>query len=120
MASIITIELRGLRFHAYHGLFEEEKVAGNEFQVDLFVNYEPSEKVINDIAGTINYADIFQLVSRQMKKRRDLLETVAMDIAENIKENYSLVKSIDITITKINPPISGFTGSVGVRFNKDF
>ena len=39
MAGLMTIELTGLRFHAFHGLYEGEKIVGNEFDVSLYVSY---------------------------------------------------------------------------------
>ena len=44
MAGMISIELKRLRFLAYHGLYAEEKKTGNEFEVNLVVNV-PDELV---------------------------------------------------------------------------
>ena len=43
MPGSITIELKGLRFFAYHGLYAEEQKTGNEFEIDLFVTHQPSK-----------------------------------------------------------------------------
>ena len=34
-----TIELRGLQFYSFHGLYEEEKKVGGEFIVDVFEKF---------------------------------------------------------------------------------
>ena len=120
MAGLITIELTGLRFHAFHGLYEEEKIAGNEFEVSLYVSYCPQTEIINELSGTINYAVIFDLVKKRMQQRTDLLETIAMSLAEEIHSQFPEVQKIDISIKKLHPPIAGFNGSVAVRYQKEF
>jgi len=48
------------------------------------------------------------------------LETCAMEICEALHENFSEIRKISIYIKKINPPITNFTGSVGVSYSKEF
>jgi dihydroneopterin aldolase len=36
---VITIELKQLRFLAYHGLYAEERKTGNEFEINLSVSF---------------------------------------------------------------------------------
>lgn len=120
MAGLMTIELTGLRFHAYHGLYEEEKVAGNEFLVNLFVAYNPQGGIVSDLSETINYAVIFDLVKKRMLQRTDLLETIAMSLAEDINRQFPNVQKVDISIAKLHPPIAGFNGNVAVRYQKEF
>jgi len=120
MAGLMTIELTGLRFHAFHGLYEEEKNTGNEFEVNAYISFHSSGHVINDLSGTVNYAGIYEIIYRMMQQRTDLLETLAMSITEKIYHTYPVVHKVDIAITKLHPPISGFTGNVGVRYQKEF
>ncbi len=49
-----------------------------------------------------------------------LLETVVMDIGNTIHEKYNYVRSINISLKKIHPPIEGIVGSVGVSWHKEF
>lgn len=119
MAATITIELTGLRFHAFHGLYEEEKKTGNEFEVNLWVDYIPSAEVISEISDTVNYADLFGIVRSGMNKPTALLETLAIQITEAIWESFPQIKKTDILISKLHPPITQFTGRVGVRYSKE-
>lgn len=120
MAGLITIELSGIRFHAFHGMYEEEKLAGNEFEVSLYVSYYPGSEVITELSGTINYAVIFDLLKKRMQQRTDLLETIAMSFAAELHDRFPEVQKVDITIKKLHPPIAGFNGNVAVRYQKEF
>ena len=41
---MLTIQLNNLIFHAYHGLYEEEKIIGNDFEVNLEVKFHEQKK----------------------------------------------------------------------------
>ena len=120
MAGLITVELKHLRFFAYHGLFAEERKTGNEFEVNLAVSFEPDETVITELNHSINYAKLHALVKEEMKQHRDLLETFVMELAEKIKTVFPEIKKIDISIEKLHPPIIQFHGSVGVKYVKEY
>ena len=53
------VELEGLEFHAYHGIYPEERSSGNKFEVDIVVNTSFDEPAFHDdLSGTINYEEI--------------------------------------------------------------
>jgi dihydroneopterin aldolase len=117
---MITVELKQVRFFAYHGLYQEEKKTGNDFEVNLAVSYEPGEVLIGDIKTTINYARLFELVKVQFDTPVDLLETLVINIAAEIKKAFPRAKRISISIVKLHPPIEKFTGNVSVSFDKEY
>ena len=119
MERAITIELKQLRFFAYHGLYEEEKKIGAEFEVNLAVSFSPSDK-ITALDETVNYEKLYQLLKEEMQKPRDLLETLAMEIAQAIHLAFSQIKKIGISITKLHVPIVSFIGNVEVNFFKEY
>lgn len=120
MAGLITVELKCLRFFAYHGLFAEERKTGNEFEVNLAVSFTTSQLIITEIDQSINYARLHELVKEEMKQHRDLLETFVMELAEKINSSFPEIKKVEISIAKLHPPIAEFTGQVSVRYCKDF
>ena len=120
MPEIITIELKQLYFHAFHGLYAEERKMGNEFEVNLCVSYQPSSGTITDISDTINYVQLYELLKIEMQQPRHLLETFIMEAAEKIHASFLQVKKIEISIKKLHPPIAKFTGTVGVKYSKDY
>lgn len=120
MTNLLTITLRNLQFYAHHGLFQEERKTGNIFEVDLNVFYSPSGDIVTDISETINYATLYELVKENMQHPRELLETLAMEIVENIHLSFPQLKKVEISIQKLQPPIANFAGKVGVSFTKEF
>ncbi|HEX7847169.1 MAG TPA: dihydroneopterin aldolase [Chitinophagaceae bacterium] len=120
MSSTLTIELKQLRFFAFHGLYEEEKKTGNEFEVTLFISYKPAVSIITDLSATIDYSVLFDLLKNEMQKPRELLETLSMDIIEKIRQSFPSVWKAEIIIEKLSPPIEGFIGRVGVRYSKEW
>ena len=117
---MITVQLHQLLFHSYHGVHEEEKVLGNEYMVDCSVQFYESSDVIRHIDETINYAFIYEVIKKRMSIPTQLLETVAMEIGNEVIKNYKDLKVIDISIRKMHPPIEGIRGSVGVNWHKKF
>jgi dihydroneopterin aldolase len=120
LMSEFTIELKQLYFFSFHGVYEEERKVGGEFIVDLLVKYSPGDKKISSISDTINYTTLYEIVKTEMNIPRNLLETIAQAIAENIHLTFPSAKEIEIRIEKKNPPIINFSGRVAVKFKKQF
>ncbi|HWC52651.1 MAG TPA: dihydroneopterin aldolase [Chitinophagaceae bacterium] len=119
MNNTITIKLNKLLFFAYHGLFPEEKKIGAEFEVNLEVSYHPVDK-ITALEETIDYGKLYQLLKAEMQKPRELLETFVMEVAQIIYLSYPSIKKIELSVTKLQAPIAGFTGNVAVQYSKEF
>lgn len=114
MTAFFEVCLENVRFFARHGVFEHERIDGNEFIVNLKVKYPaPDLKQIekDSLDHTISYADLFQIVKEEMDSPKNLLETVASAIISRIKNCYPQASEIYCHITKTTPPIAGFNGS---------
>ncbi|MBX2931346.1 MAG: dihydroneopterin aldolase [Chitinophagaceae bacterium] len=103
-------------FHSYHGLYEEEKILGNEFEVNITLLQHTVAETITNIQQCTNYAAVYALVEQRMKQATPLLETVAQDICKLILQNFSLVDVVSISIKKIYPPMVKMQGSVSIHF----
>jgi dihydroneopterin aldolase len=114
---MLSIHLHKLLFHSYHGVHHEEKVLGGDFEVSVTVNYKPVVLPIKRLEETVNYVSIYELVKQRMGLHTELLETLATEIAQEILARFSLVEEVNISITKLHPPIISFQGAVGVSFN---
>ncbi len=105
---MITISLHGAGFFAWHGFYPEEQKLGNKFIVDAEVSFIPKTNMMQDkIANTVDYEKLYEIVDGQMKQTRKLIETVAQAIADEIKDEYSFVEKIKVSIKKLNPPLNG-------------
>lgn len=108
MKNIGTIELEGMEFKAYHGCLEHEKVKGNHFTVDFRGELDLSAAAGSDnIADTLNYADIYDIISEQMSIPSELLENVAGRIVKEIEAQFPQLISFSVTVSKRRPPVDG-------------
>lgn len=102
------VALEGLEFHAFHGVYPHERESGNWFEVDIAVETDFSAAAFeDDLSGTVNYETLFAIVKEEMDKPSKLLETVAGKIIDDILRELPVVQSVDIKISKVNPPIGG-------------
>jgi dihydroneopterin aldolase len=113
---MITIHLKDLRFHAHHGLYEEEKILGNIFVVNLHVHYIPVLPVLHDLKQVVNYERLFELTKQRMDIATPLLETVAMELCHTVMQHFNQVHAVFVSIEKTNPPIPSLQGSVVVAY----
>lgn len=112
----LTIRLENLQFHANHGLFPQEQTIGGVFTVSLSVKVsaDPVALKSDNIANTISYADIFQVVRNEMSQHSDLLENLAYRISISLKHKFPEIISGSVSVTKLNPPIPQCTGSATI------
>ena len=114
-----SVHLDKLRFFAYHGLHEEEAIAGAEFEVNLSIDFKQDDP-IKKISDTINYVDVYELIKLVFQEPVHLMETLAEEITKRIGLLDNRVSAVNIRITKLNPPIPNFSGNVSVSFSKSF
>lgn len=112
------ILLRDLRFHAFHGVLPQERLVGGNFVVDLRVGYPLALAMTSDrVDDTLNYASLYALVEREMQQPSSLLEHVAGRIAQAIAKTFPEALSIDLTLTKQNPPMGADCKGAGVEMH---
>ncbi len=117
---MITVQLLDLRFHSFHGIHEEEKILGNEYIINASVEFHEDEQIINSIHQTVNYADLYNIIRERMGVPSPLLETILMEIGDEIHREFPQLHSINISIKKMHPPIEGIQGAAGVMWQKEF
>ena len=114
-----SIHLNNCRFYAFHGMHEEETTVGAPFEVSLSADFE-TDGPVKHLKQTINYVDVFDCVRSHFGQAVPLLETLAQEIVDDVYQLDRRIKKININITKLNPPIAGFTGTIGVSYSKTF
>ncbi len=111
-----SITLNKCKFFAYHGVAEQEHVIGNHFEVTLKVYCAMDKAMINDdLTGTVNYAELYHLLEREMANPSKLLEHVAWRVIEAIKKQFPTISGGEITISKLTPPFKCDLHSVDVH-----
>lgn len=108
MEKIGIIELEGMEFKAYHGCLEQEKVRGNSFTVDFKGEIDLSLAAESDnLNDTVNYGEIYEIVSEEMSIPSELLENVAGRIVKAIEKRFPQFISFSVRVSKKRPPVDG-------------
>ena len=68
-----------------------------------------------ELSGTINYAEVYELLKREMAKPSKLLEHVAGRIGESLFAAYPAIREIQLSVTKVNPPMGADSDGAGVE-----
>ncbi|MEO9885738.1 MAG: dihydroneopterin aldolase [Balneola sp.] len=102
--------IKGLRFHGLHGVYEEEKIIGNTFEVDLEFSFSLQEAAESDnLDKTIDYAKARSIVSAIMENNSlNLIETLCLKIGNQLFEEFKSER-IKVKVRKMNPPMDGET-----------
>ena len=112
------ILLQGLQYHAFIGVGEQEQVVGNDYVLDLRLGYPFATAMESDaVDDTLNYADVFNVVSEVMKQPSKLLEAAAGKIVKELCARYKRLESIDLKLVKRNPPMGADCDSAGVELH---
>lgn len=110
------IYLRNVRFHAFHGVLPQEGIVGNDYLVNLVLDYDFSSAMQTDeLQGTLNYAEVYQKVREEMAVPSKLLEHVAGRIAHRLFSNFPEIQKLQLSITKVNPPMGADSDGAGVE-----
>lgn len=112
------ITINDMRFYAHHGCFEQERVIGTHFRVDLSFTTDTSKAEISDnIVDTVSYLDVYQVVKAEMMTPSHLLEHVARRVGERVLADFPAVDTVNVKVSKLNPPLGGQMGSVSVTLD---
>lgn len=110
------IYLRNVRFHAFHGVLPQEGIVGNDYLVNLMLDYDFSSAMQTDeLQGTLNYAEVYQKVREEMAVSSKLLEHVAGRIAHRLFSDFPEIQKLQLSITKVNPPMGADSDGAGVE-----
>ncbi len=110
------IYLRNVRFHAFHGVLPQEGIVGNDYLVNLVLDYDFfSAMKTDDLQGTLNYAEVYQKVREEMAVPSKLLEHVAGRIAHRLFSDFPEIQKLQLSITKVNPPMGADSDGAGVE-----
>lgn len=103
------VALEGMRFHAFHGVYEAEQVLGGEYIVDVYVDTGIAAAAKKDSLEdtNVNYETVFQICLVEMAKPKKLLETVVTQIISKMKRQFPAMKGVRVRVKKLNPPIFG-------------
>ena len=109
------IELRGLTVRGRHGVFDHERVDGQDFVVDIMLWIDLVDAAASDdLADTYDYGVLAQRAAAIIAGPvRNLIETVAGEIAEDVMKDPR-VHAVEVTVHKPQAPIRQTFADVAV------
>ena len=115
------ILLEGMRFHGYTGVMDFEKRDGQDFLVDLSLEFHTLQACETDrLEDTVHYGFVFETVRQVVEESRfDLIERLAGQIAVRILAAYPSVHVVDVTVRKPQAPVQGRFDAMGVRIRRE-
>lgn len=101
------IVLKGLAFHARHGVYSEEAVFGARFVVDAELFYDFAT-IGDDLAQAVNYAEAYDLIGQLVTQERfDLIEALAARIARELLATQPKLTRVLVRVHKPHAPLAG-------------
>jgi len=113
------IELRGLRVRGFHGVYAEERRAGQDFVIDavLFLDLTAAA-ASDDVADTVHYGQLAEALAAVVGGEPvDLIETLAQRLADVCLADPR-VEAAEVTVHKPAAPIPLSFADVAVTLRR--
>ncbi|KAL5989936.1 Dihydroneopterin aldolase 1 [Asimina triloba] len=109
--------LRGLKFHGFHGVKQEEKKLGQKFLVDVDAWLDLSKAGDSDcMEDTLSYTDIYRIVQEVVEgPPHNLLESVAQQIANTTLTKHPQISAVRVKVGKPHVAVQGQVDYLGVE-----
>ena len=112
------IRIEKLRFRAFHGVLPQERTVGGDYVVTLRIGYPWQQAMeTDDVADTLDYAAVYELVRREMAVPSQLLEHVAGRMSKALLRDFPQITSVDLWLTKVVPPMGADCEGAGVELH---
>lgn len=110
------IHVTGIRAYGYVGVFPEEQVLGQWFEVDLTLWLSLAKAGESDrLEDTFDYRASIEAIQALVKTARfQLIEKLAEEIAQRVLSLGALDR-VRVRVTKLAPAIPDFGGNVAVE-----
>jgi len=101
---MLTVSLHGIHIHAPHGLYPQEHILGNDFEIDVDI-WLP---VLDGHAWPfVDYTMIREVVADTFAQPGQLLETFTQNIHAALKLKAPISEKIRVAVKKLHPPMQG-------------
>jgi len=118
MNSQTYVRIEKLRIRALHGVLPQERTVGGDYEITLRIGYPWQQAMESDnVADTLDYAAVYELVKREMTLPSQLLEHVAGRLVKALLHDFPQITSIDLWLTKLVPPMSADCAGAGVELH---
>ena len=103
----LTIQVEGINVYGTHGVYDQEKMNGQNFRIDLLI--ELKENILNfenykseSFENTINYENLVnEVINVSDSNSFDLIETFAYEILNSLRK-YNNISKATVTIHTVS------------------
>lgn len=110
---MLTVSLHKIKIIAPHGLYPQEHIIGNTFEVDVDINLPDTQPW-----PFADYTLINKTVNEVFQQQGHLLETFVYNIHGAIKTVFPFAEKIKISVCKLAPPMPGDVAYAKVCYEK--
>lgn len=113
------LRLRNMTFHAYHGVWDEEREIGQRFEVDLEITVDVKKSASTDkLKDTIDLYAVFEAVEDVIENRKfNLVETMAETVAARVLADFNITELL-VRVRKPHAPIRGIQDGIEVEITR--
>jgi dihydroneopterin aldolase len=119
MDPVDEITLTGVRAWGHHGVYDDERAAGQEFVIDLTLRIDTAPAAASDdVVDTVHYGELAErIVALVGADPVNLLETLAARIATDALIDPRVEQAV-VTVHKPSAPIAVPFGDVSVTIRR--
>jgi 7,8-dihydroneopterin aldolase/epimerase/oxygenase len=96
------VALKDVACFGYHGLYPQEKVVGNHFNINIKLGFNAKMPLI-DLKETIDYQKAYDILIEEMDQPKPLLEELISTLYNRFKIEFKLLSYVNISVQKKNP-----------------
>lgn len=101
------ITLSNMEFYSFIGRYKEEKIIGTRFLVSVTLTCDLFQAAQTDnLSQTINYQSVYCSIKKVMQQPANLIEAAAYSIIQTLKQEFEAIKTVRVTVAKLNPMLS--------------
>lgn len=108
--------LNDVRLYAFHGVLPQENKIGAYFIINVELDTDFSHAIETDeLDGTVSYADVLEVIKKEMSTPSKLIEHVGGRIIRSIFAQFPTVTKAKLRIIKENPPMGADCKGAGIE-----
>lgn len=102
------LTIKSILLQGRHGLYEEERIRGNRFELDVhfYGDFKPGG-VMDDLSLVPDYASVAGIAGTVLDgPSRNLIESLCSAIGDRLFEEFSSARRMVVTLRKMDPPVT--------------
>ncbi len=116
------IFIENLKVFGHHGVFQQEKINGQEFIIHAQIDLRESiASTSDDLADTLNYGEVCYFIRDFFAENQfDLLEKVVDLLIQELMNHFSMIQGISLQVGKPQAPIEMEFDNIGIRGHRQW